>query len=56
MYENEPAWLFWGTLDTELDAGAGTQVVERQLLELLGAKFVQVRTVWLGRPEVWAFF
>jgi hypothetical protein len=55
-YDHEPAWLFWGTLDTEVDASSGTQAVEQELLALLGAKFVQVRTVWLWRPEVWAFF
>jgi hypothetical protein len=54
--DGKPAWLFWGTLDTEVDAAADTRALEPGLTESLGAKLVHVREVWLGRPEIWAFF
>lgn len=54
-YEGAPAWLFWGTLDLPVQNWEPDQLAQR-LARTLGAKHVQVRSIWLGRPEVWAFF
>lgn len=51
------AWLFWGTLDVEFDA-ADSELPQRiaELARRLGAKHVQLLSVWLERPELAAVF
>ncbi len=55
-YRGAPAWWFWGTLDLPVETPPPIPQLEQSLAETLGAKHVQVRSTWLGRPEVWAFF
>ncbi len=56
-YQGAPAWLFWGTLDLAVETPEPEpERLAQSLAQTIGAKHVQVRSIWLGRPEVWAFF
>jgi len=57
-WDGSPAWRFWGTLDVPIGAD-GAEHLDAQandLAEQLGAKHVQILSVWLGRPELVAYF
>lgn len=54
-WENQLAWLFWGTLDLQLGNPAAHELAP-ELAQQLGAKQVHVRSLWLERPEVLAIF
>ena len=60
-WEAGVCWLFWGTLDVQLDHAEGESdslppELGASLAERLGAKHVHVRSLWRQRPEVIAIF
>jgi hypothetical protein len=55
-YQGKPAWRFWGTLDVQVADDASTDDLADHFRQNLGARAVAVRSIWLGRPEICAFF
>jgi hypothetical protein len=55
-YQGKPAWRFWGTLEMAVASDASFSELADELKQTLGARAVAVRSIWLGRPEICAFF